>query len=284
MSRNRLIEDGWLAHVIGCNDHTHGTGALSNGAVKVSRRSTGIEVACPSPFIVIDRGQPATLRLNGDQYRFPEPPDLRTMTDAAVQMEFLTDPFVGVLRPFLQPAEEFPGPLFRFRRRNRRSPASGAQRTARPLRRNIRLPRLDVVGTPAAARAQLPYDGGENYAAADFAFIVDGQRIAILLGRGPYADRLDQRETAKAGKDRCPNNRDYTRAVLADILPQQFAAFWRDQHLPSSRSRVSPSAILSRPDMGRIGGGLEIDLHDVEAADPPVDGIDDPRFRRHRHR
>ena len=46
-------------------------------------------VRCPAPYISIGPGKRDILRLNGDQYDFPEAPDLRAMTDAHAQLDFL---------------------------------------------------------------------------------------------------------------------------------------------------------------------------------------------------
>ena len=88
-------------------------GAAALDAARVILADDGA-VSCPSPHVVIDTVATGMLRLNSGQYAFPEAPDLRTMTDATIQAEYLRHHLSGFCDLWNKPAARFLQSYFEF--------------------------------------------------------------------------------------------------------------------------------------------------------------------------
>ena len=77
-------------------------------------RDGAIQVRCPTPFIQINTARQTSLRLNDPHYVFPEAPDLRAMTGAAVQLDFLRDHLNGYCDLWRKPQKLFLDSYFEF--------------------------------------------------------------------------------------------------------------------------------------------------------------------------
>lgn len=212
----------------------YGTAALADGMVRIDRNSTDLKVTCPAPFIVIEGGAPATLRLNGDQYRFGEPPDLRTMTDADVQMEFLVTHLSGFCDLFAKVSRNFLVRYFAHIAAMVEAHRAALEDGLTPFG-GIYDYRDWMLSAPRPLpRAHLPYDDGAKYAAADFGFIVEGRCVAVSLDEGqtPTGSARERHERlAATGAELITVAAD---TDLAAVLPAPFREFWLGQHLPSS--------------------------------------------------
>ena len=74
----------------------------------------GDAVRCPTPYILIRESGRRPLRLNGPQYVFPEPPDLRTMINAAAQLDYHCDHLKGFCDLWNKPPKLFLDRYFEF--------------------------------------------------------------------------------------------------------------------------------------------------------------------------
>ncbi len=215
----------------------YGTGAITDGAVAVRRQTDGLQVTCPSPFIAFENGLPESLRLNGDQYRFPKPPDLRAMTGAAVQMAYLCNHLMSFCDLFAKSQRFFLDNYFKF-------VADKIETQREPLKDRL-APyggiydyRDWMLSAPRPLpRAQLPHNDGAEYAAADFAFIVEGHCLAISLDDGQSPTKTAQRKQERLAGTGAEIITIAPDTDLAAVLPGLFSNFWRTEHLPSSPFR-----------------------------------------------
>ena len=213
-------------------------GTPSLDAAQVVVRDSAVE--CPVPFVAVDRQRDGVLRLNGGQYAFPEAPDLRAMTDAASQLEFLQDHLQHFGDLWARPPKLFLDRYFAF--------IAHCVDANRPMLAKA----LDPFGSLFAVedwalsaprpfpRAQLL--AGGTYHPVEFAFWLGDRVVAILL-RGA-ATALDQgRQTAleTAGIEII----EIANAELAKVgtdyllrrLPSEFSSFWTGELMPSSPFR-----------------------------------------------
>ena len=194
-------------------------------------------VRCPAPYISIDPGKRDVLRLNGDQYDFPEAPDLRAMTDAHAQLDFLHDHLRHHCDLWARPPKLFLEQYFAF---------IAAQVTANNATLAVKLaPYGSLFAVPDWAlsaprplpRAQIM--AGETYWPVDFAFWLGDRVLAVILQGAEtttQADRVRLRalsrievvviQTAELARDGVD--------VLCRSLPTLFQFFWEGETLPSS--------------------------------------------------
>jgi hypothetical protein len=212
----------------------YGVASLAPDVVRSTVDKYGHHVTCPAPYILVDANSPETLRLNGDQYRFPEPPDLRNMTDASIQMAYLEAHLLGFCDIFSKPQKNFVQRYFTW-------VAATVEAERAHLTEDLEAfngiygYRDWMLSAPRPLpRAQIPYDNGSKFAATDIAFLVGGKPFAIVLDNGQTLTRStrDNRTAlSQTGADMIvvsPSDN------LDDVLPDAFQAFWVGQHLPMS--------------------------------------------------
>ena len=213
----------------------YGVSALEPGQVSV----TGGEVVCPVPFVLCDRAPPRILRLNGDQYVFPEAPDLRTMTDAAAQLQFLRQHLQHFCDIWARPPKLFLDSYFAY-------VTAQIEKNETPLSEKLApygslfAPMDWALSAPRPLpRAQLLV--ADEYWPVDFAFWLGDRAVAVLLTgtdtltakERARRDALAQSEAELVDVPVAALMRDGADA-LAELLPQGFAGFWEGETLPSS--------------------------------------------------
>jgi hypothetical protein len=204
-------------------------------AAKVVVRDFAVE--CPVPFVAFDRRRDGILRLNGEQYAFPEAPDLRAMTDAASQLDFLHGHLQHYVDLWARPPRLFLERYFAFVTHcvddNRLLLAERLE----PFGSLFAIEDWALSAPRPLPRAQLQV-GGAHYP-VDFAFWLGDRVVAILL-RGTATAMGQERHAAleaagieiveiantelvKAGPD-----------YLLHKLPPEFVTFWSGEVMPSS--------------------------------------------------
>ena len=206
----------------------YGAQSLDPGRISITPDGA---VACPAPHVVIDSvvidsaaGEP--LRLNGGQYAFPEPPNLRTMTDATIQAEFLGHHLAGFCDLWNKPAARFLTTYFDFVAAEVENHKSKLIEGLAPFGgiydyKDWMLPAPRPL--PRAWIASTADDGG--YIPVDFAFWQGGRMLAILtVGSGTPTKRDRERKDAlsAAGVEIVEIA---AQDDLADKLPTEFLAF-----------------------------------------------------------
>jgi hypothetical protein len=206
-----------------------------------------IQIRCPTPFIQINTTRQASLRLNDPHYVFPEAPDLRAMTGAAVQLDFLRDHLNGYCDLWRKPQKLFLDSYFEFI--NAR--VADAQATlAAALEKFGDL--YDVQDWALSAPRPIPRalirrpNGDGSYTPVDFAFWFNGRIVVVLLvgtGTPTRADRNRRASLESAGVGGSDieivdisvqalqrDGADY----LSTALPIDFGMFWEGEAMPSS--------------------------------------------------
>lgn len=220
----------------------YGVPALRAGAVTARVLSDGeVAVDCPAPFVTVDRNARAVLRLNGDWYAFPEPPDLRTMTEAADQLAFLREHMKHFCDLWARPPKLFLDRYFEFiaaRIEAEKGPLSDSLAKFGSLYDyrdwTLSAPRplpCALLSTPEGA-----------WCPVDFAFWLGDRAVAVLLaGTGtPTRQEADRRQAlSDTGAEIVELSvAELTRqgaAYLAGgVLPAEFDRFWSGEAMPSS--------------------------------------------------
>lgn len=194
-------------------------------------------VACPVPFIRIDKYRDGILRLNGAQYDFPEPPDLRTMTDAAAQLAFLHSHLALYGDLWARPPKLFLERYFAFVRHcvdaNRRS----LKNMLEPFGSLFAVEDWALSAPRPLPRSHLSVGG--TFHPVDFAFWLGDRIVAVLLiGTATTRDQGRQTALRTAGVETVEiSNSDLVSAgpeYLHSALPTVFASFWEGEVMPSS--------------------------------------------------
>lgn len=210
-------------------------GTPSLDAAQVVVRDSAVE--CPVPFVAVDRQRDGVLRLNGRQYDFPEAPDLRAMTDAASQLEFLHDHLQHYGDLWARPPKLFLERYFAF------------VRHCVGVNRALLAKALEPFGSLFAAEdwalsapRPLPRShllaGGVRHP-VDFAFWLGDRIVAILLrGAATTMDQGRQSALGAAGVEIVEiSNSALAKSgpeYLRSVLPPEFANFWEGEVMPSS--------------------------------------------------
>ncbi|NKB58848.1 MAG: hypothetical protein GKS00_21160 [Alphaproteobacteria bacterium] len=216
----------------------YGAPTLDAQRVMVHANDDGsVTVECPTAFVTVG---PEMLRLNGDQYTFPETPDLRAMTDTAAQLDFLRNHLKQFCDLWAKPPKLFLDRYFEFV-------------VAKVDENEVRLREtLEQFGSLYAyrdwslsaprplPRAWLPLASGV-FCPVDFAFWLGDRALAILLvGSGTATKKeMDRRRALEdagieivelSARALSHEGVDY----LARSLPVAFSAFWESEVMPSS--------------------------------------------------
>jgi len=205
-------------------------------------------VACPSPHVRIEPGSNAVLRRNGGQYAFAEAPDLRTMTDASIQAEYLRHHLSGFCDLWNKPAARFLHRYFDFIEARVDAHKAALIEGLAPFG-GIYAYRDWMLSAPRPLpRAWIkPAVGDAPYIAIDFAFWLGNRLVAVLMvGSATPTKRDRERKDAlsAAGVEIIEVT---AQDDLADKLPPDFQTFWRDERLPSSPFKGSSLGdIISR--------------------------------------
>ena len=220
-----------------------GAAQVDPNRVAITHDSEGeVLVQCPTPYVRIQPARQASLRLNDAQYVFPEAPDLRTMSDATVQLNFLRhhlqiycDLWRKSQKIFLEKYFEFImaqvedsettltvklktfGGLYDYR--------DWALSAPRPLPRAL-------IHTP---------EGPGTYTPVEFAFWVAGKITVVLLagtGTPTQADTirrttLERRKVEIIDISVSALQKNGVR-YLSHALPDDFTHFWEGEIMPSS--------------------------------------------------
>ena len=194
-------------------------------------------VRCPAPYISIDPGKRDILLLNGDQYDFPEAPDLRAMTDAHAQLDFLHDHLRHHCDLWARPPKLLLEQYFAFI--SAQVMANNATLAAKlaPYGSLFGVSDWALSAPRPLPRAQIM--AGETYWPVDFAFWLGDRVLAVILQGAEtttQADRVRLRalsrievvviQTAELARDGVD--------VLCRSLPTLFQSFWEGETLPSS--------------------------------------------------
>ena len=211
----------------------YGVAALTPAQVSVQDGA----VRCPAPCISIDPGKRDILRLNGDQYDFPEAPDLRAMTDAHAQLEFLHDHLRHHCDLWARPPKLFLEQYFAFIASQVTANNATLATKLAPSGSLFAVPDWALSAPRPLPRAQIM--AGETYWPVDFAFWLGDRVLAVILQGSEtttQADRVQLRalsgievvviQTAELARDGVD--------VLCRSLPVPFQSFWDGETLPSS--------------------------------------------------
>ncbi len=193
-----------------------------------------------APIVMIDPGARKVLRLNGDQYAFHEPPDLRAMIDAAFQLEFLCGHLKQFCDLWAKPPKIFLDRYFEFAGDCiGRHEGALAKRLA-PFGNLYQALDWALSAPRPLPRALVPM-GPDNFCAVDFAFWLGDRILAVLLvGSGTVTRKDEDRRLAlrEAGIETVEISTNALAAdgmaYIEDALPQDFQAFWEDEIMPSS--------------------------------------------------
>jgi hypothetical protein len=180
------------------------------------------------------------LRLNNDQYIFPEPPDLRSMTDTAVQSVFLCDHLKQFCDLWAKPPKMFLDRYFEFVANCIDHHEGALAKRLAPFGNLYQASDWALSAPRPLPRALVPTEPGIFYA-VDFAFWLGDRILAVLLVGSGTVTRKDEdrllalRESGIETVELSPNALAVEGvAYLGDALPQEFQAFWEDEIMPSS--------------------------------------------------
>ncbi len=214
-------------------------GVLSLRAEQVVQRAE--EVECPVPFVAVDPRAGTSLRLNDNQYAIPEAPDLRAMTDATAQLEFLC----GHLKHFCDLWDRAPklflDRYFEFVAGKVAQNEAYLSNLLEPFGSLFSYRDWALSAPRPLPRAQLAV-AEDWYCAVDFAFWL-GDRVAavLLVGSGTRT---------KKDRDRCISLeaadmeivelsvdalvKEGSSYLASGVLPREFDSFWEGELMPSS--------------------------------------------------
>ena len=198
-------------------------------------------VECPAPFVAIDRRAGKILQLNGNQYAFPEAPDLRAMTDAAVQSDFLRDHLKHYCDLWARPPKLFLDCYFEFAAKRVEQNETHLTKLLDPFGTLFSYRDWALSAPRPLPRAQLAAAEG-SYAAVDFAFWLGDRVFAVLLvgsetPTNKKRDRCNALEAAGIEIVELSVNllaREGSGYLASGVLPKEFDAFWEGDLIPSS--------------------------------------------------
>lgn len=231
----------------------YGVPAFRAGQVTARALRDGGAGDMPAPFVAVDRSAGRMLRLNGDQYAFPEPPDLRTMTAAGAQLDFLREHLKHFCDLWAKPPLLFVDRYFDFV-----SARVEAEKDAlmESLARFGGL--YDYRDWALSAPRPLPRallataDGA--WCPADFVFWLGGRPLAVMLAGSGTPTRQDserRQALADAGAEIAElsvaaltrSGADY---LASGVLPAEFDRFWEGEVMPSSPFKGTSLAEIVR--------------------------------------
>lgn len=206
-----------------------------------------IQIRCPTPFVQINTARQASLRLNDPHYVFPEAPDLRAMTGAAVQLDFLRDHLNGYCDLWRKPQKLFLDNYFDFitARVNDAQTALAAALEKFGGLYDYRDWALSAPRPIPRALIRRP-DGDGSFTPVDFAFWFNGRIVVILLAGTGTPTRADRNrraalESAGVGGAKIEIVDISVQALQRDganylnhALPADFGRFWEGEAMPSS--------------------------------------------------
>lgn len=252
MTKNSQFHESRRYIILGLPDWLiipFGAGEVDPSRIVITHDSNGVvQVQCPTPFVYISPTRQPSLRLNDPQYVFPEAPDLRTMNDAKVQLDFLREHLRSYCDLWRKPQKLFLEKYFEFIT----SQVDGSS-TALIAKLNKFGGLFDycdwVLSAPRPLPRALVYtpngpdgsDGEGAYTPVDFAFWVSGEIVVVLLlGTGTltqtdkiYRTTLERHDIEIVDLS-VPDLQKDGVAYLSDVLPNGFANFWEDEIMPSS--------------------------------------------------
>ena len=194
-------------------------------------------VHCPVPFVAIDRHRDGILRLNGRQFAFPEAPDLRAMTDATVQLDYLRGHLQHYCDLWARPPKLFLECYFAFVAQCVDANRTKLKQALEPFGSLFAVEDWTLSAPRPLPRAQVQADGA--YQPVDFAFWLGDRIVAILLmGSATATDQRRRAALIGAGIDIVElSNAELARSgpeYLSRALPPEFANFWSGEVMPSS--------------------------------------------------
>ena len=209
----------------------------------VKRDPNGIvNVRCPTPFVHLQPTRQTSLRLNDPHYVFPETPDLRAMTSADIQLDFLRNHLTGYCDIWRKPQKLFLDQYFKFIAAR----VSAAEIVlSKSLEKFVGLYNYRdwTLSAPRPLPRALMHTptSDTTYTPVDFGFWFTGKRIAVLLAGTGTPTRADKarRDTLKIANIYIVDislqilQRDGP-AYLDVALPADFSQFWDGQVMPSS--------------------------------------------------
>lgn len=213
-------------------------GTPSLDATQVVVRDGAVE--CSVPFVALDRQGAGALRLNGGQYAFPETPDLRAMTDAASQLEFLHDHLQHYGDLWARPPKLFLECYFAFVKQCVDVNRPMLAKTLQPFGSLFAVEDWTLSAPRPLPRSHLL--AGSVLHLVDFSFWLGDRVVAILLrGTATNLDRGSQSALVTAGIEIVEiSNSELAKCgpeYLLSVLPPEFANFWSGEVMPSSPFR-----------------------------------------------
>lgn len=194
------------------------------------------KVTCPAPYVAIDPVRTEVLRLNGDQYAFPEPPDLRAMTNAAAQLAFLCAHLQHYCDLWARPPKLFLDRYFESVAAHVAANAADLAERLKPFG-SLFAPEDWALSAPRPLpRAQLLAEGA--YWPVDVAFWLGDHVLAVLLRGSATATARDEARNSALKRTGIEilelAAADLAQTDLCAVLPPAFRAFWAGQPMPSS--------------------------------------------------
>lgn len=220
-----------------------GAGQIDAARVVLEQGPDGApRIHCPTPFVQIQCARQPSLRLNDPHYVFPEAPDLRTMTGANVQLDFLRDHLAGYCDLWRKPQKLFLDCYFDVIA----AQVNDAKTTlAAALEQFGGL--YDYRDWALSAPRPLPRAlihaaaSDNSYTPVDFAFWFQGRIVAILLAGSGTPTRADRDRRAALGCDAIEivdvsvqALQRYGADYLSAALPTDFGHFRDGEIMPSS--------------------------------------------------
>ena len=194
-------------------------------------------VRCPAPYISIDRNRREILRLNTGPYDFSEAPDLRAMTDAHAQLDFLRDHLRQHCDLWARPPKLFLQCYFAFVAAQVAANEAPLTDKLAPYGSLFAVSDWALSAPRPLPRAQIAVE--EAYWPVDFAFWLGDRVLAVILQGSETSTQTDRArlcalsdieivmiQSAGLARDGVD--------LLCRTLPATFQSFWDGEPMPSS--------------------------------------------------
>ena len=196
-------------------------------------------IRCPAPYIFIDTERNEILRLNSGQYSFPEAPDLRAMTDAKAQLEFLCEHLYQYCDLWARPPKLFLESYFTFIGEQVAENQAQLAKKLAPYGSLFSVSDWALSAPRPLPRAQIK--AGKTYWPVDFAFWLGDRIVALVLKGSETTTMADLKRISslkKYGVDMIELNVDELMQAGAQCLERnfdvEFVSFWEGETMPSS--------------------------------------------------
>lgn len=231
----------------------YGVPAFRAGQVTARALREAAPGSGPAPFVAVDRKSGRMLRLNDGQYAFPEPPDLRNMTEAGAQLDFLRGHLKHFCDLWAKPPLLFLDRYFEFVAARVEAEKRSLAAMLEPFGSLYDYRDWALSAPRPLPRALLPTVEGA-YCAADFAFWLGDRPLAILLAGSetPTRQDTDRRQTlVDAGAEVVELSiaalkRDGADYLASGVLPTAYHRFWNSESMPSSPFKGTSLAAIVR--------------------------------------